>query len=81
MQMNPMMMQLMQMIRGGGNPQQLVMNMLEQQMSGNPMGQNLLALAKNGDGAGIEKIARNLAQSQGIDFDKEFASFRQMMGL
>lgn len=42
MQMNPAMMQLMQVIRGGANPQQLVMNMLEQQMSNNPIGQNLI---------------------------------------
>lgn len=79
MQMN--LMQLMQMIRGGTNPEQLVMNMLQQQMGNTPMGANLLALAKQGDGAGIEKIVRNMAQSQGIDFDKEFASFRQMLGL
>lgn len=54
----------------------MVMNMLEQEMSNTPMGQNLLALMKNNDGAGIEKVARNLAKSQGIDFDKEFASFK-----
>lgn len=81
MQMNPAMMQLMQVIRGGANPQQLVMNMLEQQMSNNPIGQNLIQLAKNGDGVGIEQIVRNLAKSQGIDFDKEFTSFKKMMGL
>lgn len=79
--MDPRMMQFMQMIRNGGNPQQMVMNMLEQEMSNTPMGQNLLTLVKNDDNAGIEKVARNLAKSQGIDFDKEFASFKQMMGL
>lgn len=79
MEMNPMMMQIMQMMKGGGNPQEMIFKMLEQ--SGNPMGENLLSLAKQGDGAGIEKIARNLAQSQGVDFETEFASFRKMMGL
>lgn len=44
MNMNPM--QLIQMIKGGQNPQQLVMNMLEQQMQNTPMGANLLSLAK-----------------------------------
>lgn len=78
--MNPM--QLMQMIRNGQNPQQIAMNLLQQNGVGNtPMGENLLNLAKNGKTADIEQIARNLAKQQGIDFDKEFTAFRQMMGL
>ena len=77
--MNPM--QLMQMIRSGMNPQQLAMNLLQQNMGNTPMGQNLLNLAKNGKTADIEQVVRNLAQQQGIDFDKEFASFKQMLGL
>lgn len=72
--MNPM--QLIQMLRSGQNPQQLAMNLLESQM-----GQNLLNLAKNGRSADIEQIARNLAKQQGIDFDKEFAAFKEMLGL
>ena len=45
------------------------------------MGQNLLNLAKNGRSADIEQIARNLAKQKGIDFDKEFAAFKEMLGL
>lgn len=77
--MNPM--QLIQMIRNGQNPQQLAMNLLQQNMGNTPMGQNLLQLAQNGQTADIEHVVRNLAQQQGIDFDKEFASFKQMLGL
>ncbi len=77
--MNPM--QIIQMIRNGQNPQQLAMNLLEQNMGSTPMGQNLIELAKNGQTADIERIARNLAKQRGIDFDKEFTSFRQMLGL
>lgn len=77
--MNPM--QLIQMIRSGQNPQQLAMNLLQQQMGNTPMGANLLNLAKNNKTADIEQIARNLAKQQGIDFDKEFTAFRQMLGL
>lgn len=77
--MNPM--QLIQMLRNGQNPQQLAMNLLENQMGSTPMGQNLLNLARNGRSADIEQIARNLAKQQGIDFDKEFTSFKQMLGL
>lgn len=58
MQVNPI--QLIQAIRQGQNPQQLMMSVLENQMSNTPVGQNLLALAKKNDTAGIEDFARNL---------------------
>lgn len=70
-------MQLLQMIKGGSNPQQLIMSVLDQQAQQNPMYANIMKLAKNQDSAGLEKIARNLAQERGIDFDKEFANFKQ----
>lgn len=76
MPINPM--QLLQMIKGGSNPQQLVMNVLTQQAQSNPMLSNVMQLAQSKDTAGLEKIARNLAQERGIDFDKEFANFKQM---
>lgn len=77
---NPLM-QFMQMMRNGGNPQTMIMNMLQQQAGGSPIGQNLLKLAQNNDTQGIEKIARNLCQQRGLDFDKEFAAFKQQLGL
>ena len=40
MQMNPM--QIIQLIKGGQNPQQLVMQILQQQAQNNPMCANLL---------------------------------------
>lgn len=75
MNVNPM--QLLQMIKGGSNPQQLIMSVLDQQAQQNPMYANIMKLAKNQDSAGLEKIARNLAQERGLDFDKEFANFKQ----
>lgn len=74
-------MQFMQAIRGGQNPQQLVMNLLQQRMGNTPMGQNLLAMAKNNDEKGIEQVARNLCAQRGLDFDTEFAKFKQQLGL
>jgi hypothetical protein len=38
-------------------------------------------MAKNNDGKGIEQIARNLSAQRGLDFDKEFAAFRQQLGI
>lgn len=80
MEQNPIA-QVMQIIKGGGNPQQIVMNMLQQQVKDNPVGQNLLKLAQNNDGAGIELVARNMCAQRGLDFDKEFATFKKQLGL
>ena len=66
----------LQAIRNGANPQQLVMSVLEGQMASTPMGKNLLQLVKQNKTAEIEKIARNICEQNGIDFDKEFASFK-----
>lgn len=68
-------------IRSGGNPQSLAIQMFESQMGNSPIGQNILALAKQGNGAQIEQIARNLCAQRGLDFDKEFANFKQQLGI
>lgn len=73
--------QLIQMIRQGRNPQQLLMSILEGEAKNNPMSANLLALAQRNDGRAIEQFARNFFESQGMDFDKEFNAFKQQMGL
>lgn len=72
-------MQLIEMIKSGQNPQQLMMHVLETQMQGSPMRDNLLDMARRGDSAGIEQIARNFAQQRGVDYDKEFNAFKQML--
>jgi hypothetical protein len=68
-------------MKKGGNPQQIVLNMLEQQTNNNPFAANLLQLAKNNKTLEIEQIARNMAKEKGVDFDKEFNDFKQMLGL
>lgn len=77
--MNPM--QLIAMLRGGGNPQQLVMSLLQGEMGNTPMGQNLLSLAQKGGAPQIEEIARNICKQKGVDFDKEFSVFKQLLGI
>jgi hypothetical protein len=76
---NPM--ALIQMVKSGQNPQQVILQFLESQMQNTPMGANLLNLAKNNRTAEIEQIARNLCSQRGLDFDKEFNSFKQMLGI
>ena len=79
MQVNPA--QLIEQIKRGQNPQQLMMHVLESQMKGTPIGDNLIYLAKNNRNADIEQFARNLCAQQGVDFDKEFSAFKKMLGL
>lgn len=73
--------QLIMMIKGGQNPEQLMLNIVEGRMGNTPMGQNLISMAKNGQGKQIEQFARNLYSSRGLDFDSEFKAFRQRFGL
>ena len=79
MQVNPI--ELIQLIRSGSNPQQLMLGILEQNAASNPVYQNLMQLAKENKTAEIEQFARNLAQAQGLDFDKEFNAFKKRLGL
>ena len=75
--MNPM--DFLSMVKSGQNPQQMMLNVLQQ--GNNPMSQNLFNLAKQGNTAQSEQIARNLCAQRGMDFDREFNSFKQQLGI
>lgn len=77
MNVNPM--QLIQLIKNGRNPQQLLMEIMNQQGNQNPIFQNAMNLAQNGNVSALQKIARNLAQQRGINFDQEFTNFKQSL--
>jgi hypothetical protein len=72
-------MQLIQMIKGGKNPQQLVLSILQQQGQNNPIINNAINMAQNGNSSGLEMLARNLAAQRGLDFDKEIANLRNQL--
>lgn len=73
--------EIIDMMRAGKNPQQIMLNILENNMANTPFGANLLFLARNNRTKEIEQIARNLCKSKGLDYDKEFMAFRQQWGL
>ena len=77
MNVNPM--QLIQLIKSGKNPQQLVMGILQQQSQNNPILNNAMNLASNGNISGLEMLARNLAAQRGIDFDKEMTNLKNQL--
>lgn len=73
---------LVQMIKGGKNPQQLMISILEDRVAdSNPFMRNLMSLAKEGKQEEIENIARNMLKEKGYDFDKEFKNFKDTYGL
>lgn len=76
---NPL--ELIQMIKNGKNPEQLMIKVLEDNAASTPIGENLLILAKEGRTQEIEQVARNIFASKGLDFDKEFKAFKNQFGL
>ena len=72
---------LIQMIRSGQNPQQLMLSVLAGQAYNNPLGRNLLSLAQQGRTEELEKVVRNIyAQQGGSNFDQEFEAFKRALG-
>ena len=71
---------ILNLIRNGKNPQEVVLDTLSGPMSQTPLGANLIKLAREGKGNEIEQIARNMVAQQGKDFDKEFNAFKKEWG-
>lgn len=71
---------LLQMIKQGQNPQQLMLKVLQGQAN-TPLKKNLLNLAEQGRTDEIEKIARNLyTQQGGKNFDQDLEAFKKTIG-
>ncbi len=77
--MNPM--QLIQSLKGGGNPQQMLMNIMQQQSGNNPIMQNALEMMNKGDMQGVEDLARNLCKEKGINPDEAVTQLKQQFGM
>ena len=61
----------------GQSSQQIAMQLIGN--TNNPMINNLVQMAKNGDRQGIENFARNVLKEQGRDFDKEYAQMQEII--
>ena len=74
---NPIVNLIGQMMKTGGNPQQMMQSMMSNnEIMKNPMAKNILEMAKNGNISGIEQLGRNIAKERGVDFDQEFSRFK-----
>lgn len=74
--MNPM--QIMQMMKNGGNPQQMLVNMMRQNAN-NPVISNALDMVQKNDIQGLERLTRNLYKEKGIDVDKAIQDIKRNM--
>lgn len=72
---------LMDLINSGGNPEIMVMNMLQQRAGNNKLFANLLQLAQAQDTQQIESIVKNIVNESGKNYEEEFNSFRNTLGL
>lgn len=75
---NPM--QIMQMLRGG-NPQQAIMNAMRNQAGRNPVLNNALDMAEKQDAKGLEQLARNLCESNGVNADDMVKQIKSQFGM
>ena len=75
---NPMM--LMQMLRGA-NPQQAIMNAMRNQAGQNPVLNNALDMAEKQDAKGLEQLARNLCESNGVNADDMVKQIKSQFGM
>lgn len=73
---NPIM-NFIKMLRNAQNPQQMMVNTLKQQTGNNPVMNNALQMMEKGDGAGIEKLARNLCKERNVNADEMFKQVKE----
>lgn len=76
---NPL--QVINALKTGQNPQQIILQITKERLGSTPFGQNIVNLAEQNKSAEIESIVRNICNQRGIDFDKEFNSFKKQMGI
>lgn len=72
--------QVFNVMRSGGNPQALLSNIIQQNVSGNPVMQNVLGLMNSGNYGQIETIARNLCKEKGINPDEMIKNLQSQYG-
>ncbi|MBS5131810.1 MAG: hypothetical protein KHY96_01425 [Lachnospiraceae bacterium] len=67
--MKPLMM-IGQMMKNGGNPQQIFQQMMRNnQIVNNPMAKNAMEMLQKGDSSGLQSMAENLAKERGTTIE------------
>lgn len=62
---------MFQIMRGGGNPQQIIGQMMNnRQIVQNPMAQNAIKMFQCGDAQGLKTMAENICKERGIPVEE-----------
>lgn len=70
-------MNLMQMIKCGGNPKMILSQMMSNsQFSNNPIMKNTFDMMNRGDSKGLEQLARNLCKEKGLNPEEIMSHFK-----
>jgi hypothetical protein len=64
-------------ITKGMTPKGIAMKM----MGNNPIFNNLVEMAEQGNGQGLETFARNFLKGKGLDYDTEMANFKKKFNI
>lgn len=73
---------IFQMMRGGGNPQQIIGQMMNNsQIAQNPMANNAMKMFQNGDMQGLQNMAENLAKERGTTVNDVKNGIMQQFGM
>lgn len=79
--MNPIM-AMMQMMRGGGNPQNMLKQLMgNSQIANNPMATNAMEMFQSGNIDGLKSLAENLAKEKGMTVDDVRNGIMQQFGM
>lgn len=80
--MNPLISILGQMIKGGGNPQSMLQQIMgNNQMMSNPMARNAMEMFQKGDMKGLRSMAENLAKEKGTTVEDVRNGIMQQFGM
>lgn len=72
--------QLISMVKQAqNNPEMAAKQLVNQMMPNNPMMANLIQLAQSGNQKDVLKIAEQLFNQNGMNFNNEFSTFMNMM--
>lgn len=75
-------MSIFQMMRGGGNPQAMIKQLMgNNQIANNPMAANAMEMFQSGNIDGLKSLAENLAKEKGVSVNDIKSGLMQQFGM
>lgn len=75
-------MSIFQMMRGGGNPQAMIKQLMgNNQIANNPMAANAMEMFQSGNIDGLKSLAENLAKEKGVSVNDIKSGLMQQFGI